>query len=101
VVGNLRGAPIRPRFAGYVPVDEVDRAPGCAMQFVVAENEELFDNREHALKAYARAVGPKNLVTLPKITHYGVYQEARAEAQRLALAWFDAHLKSQSQGARR
>jgi uncharacterized protein len=101
VVGNLRGAPIRPRFVGYAPVDEVDRARGCAMQFVIAENEELFDNREHALKAYARAAGPKNLVTLPRITHYGVYQEARAEAQRLALAWFDAHLKSQSQGARR
>src|SRR5216684_2911976 len=28
----------------YYPVEEVDKAPQCAMQFVIAEKEELFDN---------------------------------------------------------
>jgi uncharacterized protein len=94
VLGNLRGAPIRARFIDYAPVEELARAPKCAMQFVIAEKEELFDNRDHAIKAYQRALGPKNLITIPKITHYGIYLEARQEAQRLAVAWFDKHLKN-------
>jgi alpha-beta hydrolase superfamily lysophospholipase len=93
VLGNLKGAPIRARFVDYAPVDELQRAPKCAMQFLIAEKEELFDNREHAIKAYGRVLGPKNLVTIPNITHYGIYREARAQAFRLALQWFDKHLK--------
>jgi dienelactone hydrolase len=95
-VGNLRGAPVRERLMHYAPVEEVDRAPQCAMLFIVAEKEELFDNRDHGIKAHERAKGPKKLVTIPKITHYGVYREARAQAQRLALEWYDTHLKAVS-----
>jgi alpha-beta hydrolase superfamily lysophospholipase len=64
------------------------------MLFVLAENEELFDNRDHGLKAYERATGPKKLVVIPKIKHYGIYLEARKQAQKLAIDWFDAHLKA-------
>jgi uncharacterized protein len=92
-LGNLKGAPVRARFMDYAPVDELARAPHCAMQFVIAEKEELFDNKDHAIKAHARTLGPKNLVTVPKITHYGIYYESRKEAQRLALEWFDKYLK--------
>ena len=94
-VGSLRGAPIRERLMNYVPVDDADKAPGCAMLFIVAEKEELFNNKDHGVKAYERAKGPKKLVTIPKITHYGVYGEARPQAQQLAVKWFDAHLKSE------
>jgi hypothetical protein len=38
-------------------VEDVNKAPQCAMQFVIAEKEELFDNRDHALKAYQRFTG--------------------------------------------
>lgn len=93
-VGNLIGAPIRAKFDIYAPVDEVNRAKQCAMQFVIAENEELFDNRNHAILAHDRFEGVKRLITDPKIKHYGIYYEARDEAQRLALEWFDKHLKS-------
>lgn len=93
VVGNLRGAPIRSKFLLYAPVDDVEKAPNCAMQFLIAEKEELFDNKDHVLKAYPRVKGPKNLVIIPKITHYGIYGEARKQARDLALAWFDKHLK--------
>jgi dienelactone hydrolase len=93
VIGNLRGAPIRERLMGYAPVEDMDKTAHCAMLFIVAEKEELFDNREHGIKAHERAKGPKKLVTIPKITHYGIYQEARAQAQKLALEWYDAHLK--------
>jgi hypothetical protein len=63
------------------------------MQFVIAEKEELFDNHDHAIKAYQRFTGTKRLVEIPKITHYGVYLEAHAQAQKLALEWFDKYLK--------
>jgi uncharacterized protein len=63
------------------------------MQFVIAEKEELFDNRDHAIKAYQRFTGRKNLVEIPGITHYGIYLEAHQQAQRLAIEWFDKYLK--------
>jgi dipeptidyl aminopeptidase/acylaminoacyl peptidase len=59
----------------------------------VAEKEELFDNRDHGVKAHERAKGLKKLVTIPNITHYGIYTEAREQAQKLAIEWFDEHLK--------
>ena len=92
VIGNLRGAPIREKLMHYAPVEDADKAPGCAMLFLVAEKEELFDNKDHALKAYERARGPKKLVVLPGIRHYGVYLEARGKARDLAIDWFKEHL---------
>ena len=93
-IGNLIGAPIRSRFVEYYPVEQVDKAPQCAMQFVTAEKEELFDNEDHGVLAYQRAKGPKNLVTIPKITHYGIYYEAWDQSHKLAQEWFDKHLKA-------
>jgi len=93
-VGNLRGAPIRERLMNYAPALDADKAPQCAMLFIIAEKEELFDNRDHAIKAHAVAKGPKKLVTIPSITHYGVYAEAREQCQKLAVEWFDPHLKN-------
>lgn len=94
VVGNLRGAPILARFANYAPVEQMDKIEGTAIQFVLAGNEELFDNREHGILAYARYDGGlKNLVIIPDIEHYGIYREAWEQAHQLALDWFDKHLK--------
>ena len=76
-VGKLVGAPIRERLMNYAPVEDADRAPGCAMLFILAGKEELFDNRDHGVKAHERAKGPKKLVTIPNITHYGIYGEVR------------------------
>lgn len=94
VIGNLRGAPLREKLMQYAPVDEVARAEQCATLFVLAENEELFDNREHGILAHERARGPKKIVVIPKITHYGVYLQARKQAQQLAIDWYDEHLKN-------
>ena len=74
-------------------MDDIARVPKtCAIQIVVAENEELFDNKDHGVLAHQRFQGTKKLVTVPKIKHYGIYYEARAEAQKLALDWFKKHL---------
>jgi hypothetical protein len=37
--------------------------------------------------------GPKKLVVLPGIKHYGVYNEKREEAVNLAIDWYRTHLK--------
>lgn len=98
VIGNLRGAPLREKMLQYAPVEDADRAPQCAMLFVLAEKEELFDNKDHGLKAHERAAGPKKLVIVPGIKHYGIYLEARQQAQQLAIAWYDEHLKGAHSG---
>jgi len=92
-VGNLRGAPIASRFYNYSPVDNINDAGDTPLQFVLAENEELFDNRDHGLLAYERYEGPKRLVVIPDISHYGIYREAWQQSSTLALEWFDQYLK--------
>jgi dienelactone hydrolase len=92
-IGNLSGAPVREKFLLYSPIDDVTRARNCAMLFIAAEHEELFDNRDHPQLASERAAEPKKYVVIPGIAHYGVYAEARDTATRLAIEWFDAHLK--------
>jgi uncharacterized protein len=94
VIGNLRGAPIRDHFMSYSPADAMSLASDCAIQIVLAGNEELFDNRLRTINAYETFKGTKkNLVIIPDITHYGVYGKARAEARKLALDWFNKQLK--------
>jgi dienelactone hydrolase len=99
-VGALKGAPIRERLMQYAPVEDVEKAAACAMLFILAEKEELFDNREHGIKAHARAKGPKKLVTVENITHYGIYREGRERAQKEAIEWFDEHLKGKAEAAK-
>ena len=77
----------------YAPVDDIDKATGCAMLFLLAEREEYFDNKDHGLKAFERAKGPKRLVTIPGIKHYGIYGEGRPQAQKLAVEWFNEQFK--------
>lgn len=91
--GTLTGAPLLEKFIGYAPIEDIGRCEKCAKLFVIAENEELFDNKKHAILAHERATGIKKLVTLKGIKHYGVYNEARDQAQKEAIAWFDEHLK--------
>jgi dienelactone hydrolase len=94
VVGNLIGAPIRDKLLLFAPVEEAAKVKDCAVLFIVAEKEELFDNKEHAKLAYDRMPGPnKKYVVVPGITHYGIYREKRDEAIKMAIEWFDRYLK--------
>ncbi|MEO6725564.1 MAG: alpha/beta fold hydrolase, partial [Blastocatellia bacterium] len=43
-VGNLIGAPIRDKMLHYAAVEEAPKVKDCAVLFIVAEKEELFDN---------------------------------------------------------
>jgi internalin A len=89
---NLTGQPVWEKLMGYAPIEDIGRCKNCAMLFIIAEKEELFDNKDHAILAYQRATGVKKLVSIPGIKHYGIYKEARDQAQKEAIAWFDAHL---------
>ncbi len=93
-VGNLIGAPIRDKLIHYLPSDEAPKVKDCAVLFIVAEKEELFDNKDHAKLAYDRMPGTKKkYVSVPNITHYGIYREERNQAIKLAVEWFDQYLK--------
>ncbi|MBI3864629.1 MAG: alpha/beta fold hydrolase [Planctomycetia bacterium] len=91
--GSLTGAPVIEKFIGYAPIEDIGRCKDCAKLFMIAENEELFDNKDHAILAHERATGVKKLVTIKGIKHYGVYNEARDQAQKEAIAWYNEHLK--------
>ncbi len=92
-VGKLKGAPTLEKIGRYAPVEDAARLKGCAALFILAENEELFDNKENGILARSRAPEPKRLVIVPEIKHYGIYREAKKQAQKLAIAWYDEHLK--------
>jgi dienelactone hydrolase len=95
VIGNLIGAPIRDKLLHYAPVEEAAKVKDCAALFIVAEKEELFDNKDHAKLAYDRMAGTKKkYVSLPGIPHYGIYREMREQAIKLAIEWFDQYLKN-------
>src|SRR5262245_50990265 len=91
--GSLTGAPVIEKFIGYAPIEDIGRCKDCAKLFIIAEKEELFDNKEHAILAHQRATGIKKLVTIKGIKHYGIYNEARDQAQKEAIAWLDEQLK--------
>ena len=90
---NMTGQPVWEKLMQYAPIEDIGRCESVAKLFIIAENEELFDNKDNAILAYERAIGVKKLVTIKGIKHYGAYYEKRAEAQQLALDWFNEHLK--------
>jgi len=91
---NMVGQPVWEKLMQYAPIEDIGRCKGCAKLFIIAGNEELYDNKDHAILAHERATGVKKLVTIPGIKHYGIYNEGRDQAQKEAIAWFDEHLKT-------
>lgn len=91
--GSLTGMPIQEKLATYAPIEDIGRVEKCAKLFIIAGDEELFDNKDNAILAHQRAKGVKKLITIEGIKHYGIYNEARPQAQREAIAWFDEYLK--------
>ena len=90
---NMKGIPLFEKLMRYAPIEDIKRCDKVAKLIIIAENEELFDNKNHGILAHQRAGGVKKLVTVKGIKHYGIYYEKRKEAQKLALDWFNEHLK--------
>jgi dienelactone hydrolase len=90
---NMAGQPVWEKLMQYAPIEDIGRCQKCAKLFIIAANEELFDNKDHAILAHERATGVKKLVSIPGIKHYGIYNEALERAQKEAIVWYDEHLK--------
>ena len=89
---DLVGAPVGNKLLRWAPVEQASQVTAPAL-FVLAEKEELFSNTHNGQLACERVQGPRKLVMLPKITHYGVYGAERTRAITAAIDWFDRYLK--------
>jgi dienelactone hydrolase len=94
VVGNLRGGPVAEKFLRYAPIADIGQLQRCALLVIDAENEELFDRRGQGENIAKLAPEPKAYHVIPGVRHYAIYNEAREQATRLAIDWFDRYLKS-------
>jgi len=92
VLGDLIGAPVADKLLRWWPNEESSHVTAAAL-FILAENEELVRNQDSGELAFKRALGPKKLVVIPGIRHYGIYGVAREQALKLAIDWFDQYLK--------
>jgi fermentation-respiration switch protein FrsA (DUF1100 family) len=92
VIGSLIGAPLGNKMARWWPTEDA-RVVTTPSLLVLAAEEELVDNKTNGVRAYERVQGPKKLVSIPGIKHYGIYTEAREQAVDLAAQWFKEHLK--------
>jgi len=79
---------------GFSPAEAAEKIT-VPVLFVVVENEELASNAnvERAQQSLARRGVPSVYHVVKGITHYGIYREGFDEATKLALAWFNQHLK--------
>ena len=91
---DLAGTPYISRMADYAPVEF---AGGLKVPFlvIVAEKEELMDNRIHGLLAYNRAKDnvPARYEVMEGLTHFDIYQQGRIRSIEMAIDWFDIYLK--------
>jgi len=57
--------------------------------FVIAGNEQLFDNRDHAYAAAELLTGPKKILEVPGVTHFEMFSDEPFEISANAAAdWF-------------
>ncbi len=81
--------------SGYNPFEHVERVPETtAILFIVAENEELFNNETAAYAASKELKGPSEVISVPGITHFQMYSgDAFAISSKAAADWFLKYLK--------
>jgi len=91
-VSALVGAPVGAKVVRWAPVEQAGHVTAPAL-FVLAQDEELFSNTNNGQLACERVQGPRKMVMLPKITHYGIYGAERERAVVAAIDWFDRYLK--------
>jgi len=90
---NLSGIPNISKMANYAPIEFANKLKAPIL-IIVAEKEQLMDNRQHGLLAYQRAKDnvPARYEVMKELTHFEVYGKGRTKAIQLTLEWFDKHL---------
>jgi len=91
---NLPGTPYVSRMANYAPVEFASQLK-IPMLVIVAEKEELMDNKVHGLLAYNHAKDnvPAKYEVMKGLTHFDIYAKGRMKAINLAVEWFNEYLK--------
>ena len=80
--------------AEYRPMHYVPLIGARPVLFMVAENEELMNNANHAKAAFDMLPGPKDYIVLPGITHFEAYtgeafaRGSKAAAEVCEVSWF-------------
>jgi dienelactone hydrolase len=68
--------------------------------FVLAGEEELFDNRKHGIRACNEVKGPRKMVLVPDTRHYDIYGIEGDLATKATIDWFDTYLLPGGQATR-
>jgi dienelactone hydrolase len=91
-IGRLKGTPFLSRIAKYHPVEFANHLK-IPVLIIVAEREELMDNRLHGERVYNLVKG--NVPAKYEVfsgTHFEIYGKGRMQSIKMALEWFDKHL---------
>lgn len=91
-IGRLRGTPYLSRIAKYHPV-EFSRNLKVPILIIVAEKEELMDNKLHGERVYNLVKNnvPARYEVFPG-THFEIYGRGRKQSIDMAVEWFNRHL---------
>jgi dienelactone hydrolase len=85
------------RVAEFRPFHQLKHIGDRPVLFVVAENEELFNNKEHAFAAAEVLTGPKKVLEIPNITHFEIYSGQAFQISADAAAdWFKRYLSGKN-----
>jgi len=91
-IGRLKGTPFLSRIAKYHPVEFANHLK-IPILIIVAEREELMDNKLHGERVYNLVKG--NVPAKYEVfsgTHFEIYGKGRKQAVKMAIEWFDKHL---------
>jgi dienelactone hydrolase len=96
---NLRGTPYVSRMINYRPVEFAAKLK-VPILIIDVEKEELFDIKANGGLVYERVkkTVPAKYEVIPGLTHYGIYTTAREAGTKMAIEWFDKHLKGGGKG---
>ena len=91
-IGRLNGTPFLSRIAKYHPVKFASHLK-IPILIIVAEKEELMDNKLHGERVYNLVKG--NVPAKYEVfsgTHFEIYGKGRMQSIKRAIEWFDNHL---------
>jgi hypothetical protein len=94
-IGDLRGTPYLSRIANCRPVKFASQLK-IPILIIVAEKEELMDNRQHGERVYnlVKDIVPSRYEIFPG-THFEIYGKGRLNSISMAIEWFNKHLKNE------
>lgn len=88
---GLQGSVPGSKLTRWDAADAADRVVAPTL-FVLADQEELFDNSVHGVRACNSVRGPRKMIIIPNAHHYDVYGIENDLATKASIDWFDRYL---------